>query len=339
MLLLWKGYLLKKISKKMLIIIVAVAVAVPLLYFLLSHLTAGGIGEWLEAWLYAIQVGNVERSLYSERFPLPIFYLIEMTYPYSHIHPVSLPLYIISLCGLGFWLWRRKTEDKFALIWFLVVYIVFTLIPNRNWRYVLPLFPILALSATDFLFFLWDKIKAKMVAPKTSLQKSVFIKILAVVFVVLIGASAVYSWSDAYSWVEQDHVHIPIGQSTQYVIENSAPTESIVVLFPGNYFSVDMVKFYLLVYDSGDHNIWPYPEAAVDAFSPELNVTFLIERCESTNVKYLMLYEYGNITYFDSDWKSYDVFDMLTDSGRFTSETVFGTYPRRVTILQFISDS
>src|ERR1039458_4679328 len=43
---------------------------------------------------------------------------------------------------------RRKPEDKFLLVWFIVIYVVFTLISNKQWRYVTPLFPVLAISAT-----------------------------------------------------------------------------------------------------------------------------------------------------------------------------------------------
>jgi len=157
--------------------------------------------------------------------------------------------------------------------------------------------------------------------------------------VLLMGTSLVYSWGDAYSWVEQEHVYIPIKEATQYVSEHSALNETTVVLFTGNFFSTDMVKFYLDIYDSGERELWPYPENPADAYKPVLNETFLIERCEASNVKYLLLYEHGNITYFDSDWKSYYIKDRLVLSGRFTFETAFGDQPRRVNIIRFLPNS
>ena len=325
----------KKYSKLLIVAVIALAVLVSLFFVLYPDFASGTLGDWL----YAMQIGSTERSAYSERFPLPIFYLIEMTYPYSHINPISPPLYILGLLGLAFWMWRRKPEDKFSLIWFVVVYIAFTFINNKNWRYVMPLFPVLAVSASDFILSLWDKLNDKIHAIKPNVNRSVGLKIAAVGLVILLGASFFFSWRNAYTWVAQDNVHIPIDEAAQYVIANSASDEAVCVLFIGNFFNTEMVKYYLLLHNSADREIWRYPLGAIDSFRPVLNQTFLIERCEASNVKYLLLYEYGNITYFDSDWKSYDVFDMLTSSDRFTFETQFGTYPRRVTIIRFVSDS
>ena len=40
--------------------------------------------------------------------------------------------------------------------------------------------------------------------------------------------------------------YFPIDEATQYVVERVTPDEEIVVLCAGNYFSADMVEFYLL---------------------------------------------------------------------------------------------
>jgi len=333
--LMWRERILTKIGKFLLIAIVAVAVVLPVFFLVYQQHVSESLGDWF----YAIEVGNEARTSYSGRFPFPIFYLIEMTYPYGHIHPISLPLYILGLFGLGFLLWRRKSEDKFSLIWFFVVYGVFTLIPNKEWRYITPVFPILAVSASEFILFMWDKIKDGLRAPKISLRRTSIPKIAAIVFVLLMGASLVYSWGDAYSWVEFEHAYIPIKESAQYIIENSTLNESTVVLFTGNFFSVDMVKFYLNIHDSGERELWPYPEDPADAYAPDLNVTWLIERCEASNVKYLLLYEHGGENYFGSDWKSYYVLDRLVLSGRFICETAFGDEPRRMIIIRFMPNS
>jgi len=171
------------------------------------------------------------------------------------------------------------------------------------------------------------------------LRRTSIPKIAAIVFVLLMGASLVYSWGDAYSWVEFEHAYIPIKESAQYIIENSTLNESTVVLFTGNFFSVDMVKFYLNIHDSGERELWPYPEDPADAYAPDLNVTWLIERCEASNVKYLLLYEHGGENYFGSDWKSYYVLDRLVLSGRFICETAFGDEPRRMIIIRFMPNS
>ncbi len=335
-LLMWRERVLKKMGKILLLAIVAVAVILPWVFIAYQQYAS----ETLGTWLYTLQVGNEERLAYGRRFPLPIFYLIEMTYPYMDIHPISFPIYLLALFGLGFWVWRRRPEDKFSLIWFIVVYVFYTLIGNRNWRYVLTVFPILAVSASDFILFIWDKVKEGLGANKHRLRKTAITKVVAVaVFVLLLGALVVYSLGDAYYWVGKDHVHIPVKEASQYVSENSAVNEAAVVLFTGNYFSTDMVKFYLQIYDPGERELLTYPEDAVDAYKPVFNGTWLIERCEALNVKYLLLYEHGNVTYYQSDWKSYDVLDMMLDTGSFTLETEFGSYPRHIYMLRFLSNS
>ena len=332
------GLLLRKnrrdtLGKILLIAIIAVAVVLPWLFLEYQQYTSEG----LETLLYTVQVGNEERFVYGERFPLPVFYLIEMTYPYIDIHPISLPIYIISFLGLGYWMWRRKPEDKFALIWFIVVYGVYTLfIPNRNWRYVIPIFPLLAVSASDFILYIWNKLKASITVPKLRLQSKLLRKVVAAVFVLFIATSIVYSLQNAYYWVEKDHVAIPVKEATQYVTENSAPNETAVILFTSNYFSPDIVKFYLMTYDSGERELWAYPEAPADVYKPVFNETLLIEGCETLDMKYLFLYEYGNSTYFQSELRADNILDILLTSGSFTLEKTFGSQPRRIFIIQFL---
>jgi 4-amino-4-deoxy-L-arabinose transferase-like glycosyltransferase len=330
-LLLYRKHILKRLGKFVLIAIIALAVFLPW-FFLVQQQFATDI---ISRWSYAMQVGNDERNVYSERFPPGIFYFIEMAYPYEHIHPISVSLYVLALFGLGLWAWRRREPDKFFLLWFAVIFTAFTLIPNKNWRYVLPLFPILAVSTSDLLFYLWNKLLDVVKNHRIGLRNPLVVKVISTAFVILVGAAFVVSWNDAYSWVDQDHVYIPMGEAAKYVSENSALNESVVVLFTGNFFSVDMIKFSLQINEEGQRNVWPYPEQPVDVYKPSFNETFLIEKCEGSNVNYLMLYEHGNITYYDSNWKSYYVLDRLIESGNFTVDEVFGVYPRRITVLQF----
>jgi hypothetical protein len=296
--------------------------------------------EALARWVYTLQEGSDERVAYGRRFPLPIFYLIEMTYPYMDLHPISLPIYILAFLGVGFWLWRRRPEDKFSLIWFIVVYVFYTLfISNRNWRYVIPLFPILAVSASDFILLIWNKLKDSIRAHKTSPHQILVRKVVAAVFVLLIAASVLYSLENAYYWVEKEHVQVPVEAASQYVSQNSASNEAAVVLFPVNYFSPDAVKFYLLLYDSGERTLWEYPEDPADVYTPIFDETVLIEQCERLNAKFLLLYENGDKTYFQSDLKSYDALDRLVDSGSFTLKETFGSSPQRVFVIRFLPSS
>jgi hypothetical protein len=331
---LWRERILAKLGKFSLLLIIAGAFALPWIFFTQKY--ASGT---LEEWLYVLQVGNEERLVYSKRFPLPIFYIIEMTYPYMDIHPISLPIYILALLGLGFWLWRRRREDKFSLIWFFVVYSVFTLIPNKNWRYVTPVFPILAVAASDFILFIWDKAKDCLRAYQISLHKKSITKVGTAVFVFLLVASVLHSSLDAYSWVEKDHVHVHVEEASRYVAERSALNETVVVLCTSNFFRVDMVKFYLQIYNPNQRPPWQYPELPVDAYMPIFNETTLIERSEALHVRYLLLYEYGNITFFQSEWRANDVLEVLLNTDRFAVDAELGNFPRRIFIMRFSSTS
>jgi len=333
--LMWRERILAKLGKFSLILIIAGAIALPWIFFTYQKDASGT----LEKWLYVLQVGNEETLMYSTRFPLPIFYLIEMTYPYPDIHPISLPIYILALLGSGFWLWRRRREDKFSLIWFFVVYSVFTLIPTKSWRYVTLVFPVLAVSASDFILLIWDKVKNGLEARQISLRKKRIIAVAIPVFIFLVVTSVLYSSLNAYSWVEKNHVHVHVEQASQYVAKRSASNEVIIVLCASNLFNIDMMKFYLQIYDPNQRALWQYPDLPVDAYTPFFNETTLIERSESLQVKYLLLYEYGNVTFFQSDWRASNVLEMLLNTDRFAVDTELGTFPRRIFIMRFLSTS
>lgn len=324
-----------KLGKFSFIVIIAAAVILPWFIFAYQQYSSGTLGTWL----YALQVGNEERLAYSTRFPAPIFYLIEMTWPYPHVHPISLFVYIFTLLGLAFWLKRRRQEDKFLLISFFVVYSVFTLITSKDWRYITLVFPILAISGSEFILSLWDKAKNIMRAPHVSFRTKNFTKVAAAVLVLLASASVIYSSWETYLWLETDQVYVPIEEACQYVAERTTLNEKIVVLCAGNYFSADMVEFYLLLSNPNQEPPMQYPESAVDAYTPFFNVTWLIESSETLNVKYLLLYEHGNITFFQSELTSHDVLETMLNTNRFVDEKEFGSFPRQIFILRFLSNS
>jgi 4-amino-4-deoxy-L-arabinose transferase-like glycosyltransferase len=146
----WKRAYLKDQLKRCLhmprIAIIGVAIAAVAAVFAVL-LVSGG----LDVLFFAISVGTAQKAVFSVRYPVPIFYLIEMTWFDNLIHPVSMILYLLGLSGLGLMAWRRKPGDKFLLLWFIVVYVVFTLIPNREWRYITIVFPVLAIAAASLL--------------------------------------------------------------------------------------------------------------------------------------------------------------------------------------------
>jgi hypothetical protein len=261
-----------------------------------------------------------------------------MTWPFNDVpvHPISLPVYVLGLLGLGLMAWRRKTEDKFFLAWFAVVYVFFTLIPNKQWRYVTPVFPVLAISAAGFVFFAYGRVAEAWKRMQISLNKKRLLQIAAGLLVVLAVASVVYSSNDAYQMVARDQIHVPIEEAADYAGDRMSQNESIMVLAAINLFNQDMVKFYLEADGSRRNEVLQYPTLPVDAFKPDFDINELVALCQEKNVKYAFLYEYGGeFPYFQSNLTAMQVYIELTDSGRFTNEHRVGNFPRTITIFSF----
>lgn len=331
-LILTRGYLKAKIAKIPVLIVAGVAVAIAV-FFVAYQLYASGI---LNPWIYAIQVGTADKSLYSIRFPTPIFYLIEMTWPYSNVHPISLFLYTTGLAGVGMFAYRRKPEDKFLLIWFVVIYVFFTLIPNRQWRYMTLLFPVLAISASSLVVSAYGKAQKGWRSTKNSLAKRRVAKLTAALLIVFTALGVFYSCFDAYNWVAKDQIQVPIEQATMYAAQTLSPNQSIMVVCPLNFFSKDMVWFYLNAKTPSQNQVWQYPELAVDVYTPNFNTTELMSLCQQHNVKYVLLYEYGmTALYFNTTLTERGIYNMLNSTGRFTFQTSFGTEPNRIFIMSF----
>jgi hypothetical protein len=323
----------KKVPKFLLIAVIAILVVIPW-FLVLSQNGLGRLGEIL----YVVQEGGQDRAIYSTRFPAPIFYLIELTWPFPDIpvHPVSILVYILGLFGLGLWAYRRKTEDKFFLTWFIVIYVFFSLIPNKQWRYAVPLFPVLAISAASLMIFVYSKAAEALKRGQVSLNKKRLVKVVAGVFVVFAVTAVVYSGIESYQMVERDQINLPLQEATAYVADHINQNESIMVLCAINRFNLDMVKFYLQTDKFRQNPVFQYPEMPVDAFTPTFEVNELITLCGEHNVKYVFLYEYGRtFPYFNSTLTTQNVYTQLQNSGRFTYETFFGSSPRSIYILSF----
>ncbi len=290
-------------------------------------------------WLYALQVGNPERLIYSERYPTPVYYLIEMVWPYSTFHPISIFLYVIAFLGLGLLAWRRNKADKYTLIWFITIYVFFTIISNKEWRYVMPLFPALAISAAVLIVFVFSKAQTAWRNP-LNIKRARAIKVAAGVFVVLIAGSMAYSVSETYALVERNTFEIDIEGATHYALAHMSENQSIMILCPFNFFSQDMVKFYL--WEDGDNQIqtYQYPTLPVDTYTPNFNVTELIAQCKQYNVKFIFTYELGGtVPYYNTTLNLQQVYEQLYASGNFShisDEATFGANPRRIFILTFL---
>jgi uncharacterized membrane protein len=327
---------LKQALKKFSIPIVsAFLVVLPWLVIAYQVYATKIFGEWI----YAVQVGNPERSMYSERYPSPIFYFIEMVWSYNEIHPISIFLYVAGLLGLGFLAWRRRAEDKYVLIWFATVFVFFTLIVNKHWRYVLPLFPTLAISASVLILYVLSRLQNSWKST-SNIKRKRQVKFAAGLLIVCVVGAMAYSINDAYCNLVEYQINIDIEGATKYAIASMNSNESIMVLCPFNFFSRDMVRFYL--WADGDNKILvlQYPRLPVDSYTPNFNITELIDICSHANVKYLFTYEFGGtVPYFNTTLNLQQIYMQLYASGNFSKisdEATFGTNPRRIFILTFL---
>ena len=330
-----RGWLKRAFTRFTLLIAAAVVVVIPWIVIAYQIYTTKIFSQWL----YALQVGNPERSLYSDRYPSPIFYLIEMVWPYVDVHPISIFLYVIGLLGLGLLVWRHNKGDKFALIWFASILVFFSLIQNKEWRYVLPLFPALAISASVLILSFYGKITS-IWKSKVNLNRKRAAKVAAGLFIVLIASAMVYSINDAYSFVARYNINIEVGPATTYALSRMDNNQSIMVLAPFNFFSMDMVNFYLWKNGNRQIQTYQYPALPVDTYTPNFNITEFIDLCKQDNVKYVLTYENGGtVPYFNTTLNLMQIYTQLYNSGNFsqiTDEATFGANPRRILVLTFL---
>ncbi len=351
-----RNHFKKKLTRFPLLILTVVIAVTP--WILVSYqLYASGM---FNTWLYALNIGNPDKLLYSigltsgglSRFPvwfyvipyafqLPLFYFVELTLPYVDVHPISFFLYALGLLGLGFFAYRRKTVDKYFLLWFVAVYLFFTAIPNKQWRYMVPIFPVLAISAASLFTSAFSGARDLLKNQHLSLSQKRYVQGSAIFLVALVAVSAAYSISDAASWVEKDQIHIPVQEATEFAGTHLVGDQTVMVMCAQNLFSKDMVRFFLGA--QGKTNaVLQYPAEPVDTYTPVFNITDFVNQCKQNNVKYVFTYEYGgDVPYFNTTLSLQGVYQMLYDSGKFSklmdNETFwFGRYPRRIFVLTFL---
>jgi hypothetical protein len=246
------------------------------------------------------------------------------------------------LVGFGVLAWRHNKSDKFTLVWFASILIFFSLIANKQWRYVLPLFPALAISAAVLILFLYGKV-AGVWKHQVKVDKKRAAKVAAGLFIVLIAGAMIYSINDAYSIVAQFDIHIELEPATVYAMSHMQNNQTIMVLCPFNLFSQDMIKFYLWKNGNNQIQTYQYPVLPVDTYTPTFNITELISECKQNHVKFLFTYELGGtVPYYNTTLNLQQIYQQLYDSGNFTkisNEATFGFNPRRIFILTFIGDT
>jgi hypothetical protein len=283
--------------------------------------------------LYAIQTGTAQRALSSVTYPAPVFYLIETTSSTAGVQPVTLVLYLMGLAGLGFMLWRRKTADKFLLICFTTIYIVFSIVPNKEWRYIVLLFPLLAIASASLLSTAFGKLRKTWQTPTISVPKKRLTQIAAVVLIGFVSVSVFYSCVEAQTWVSAEPAALPFDQTAAYVKQTLQPNQTVAVACPLNLINNYLVWFYLNT-DSPDI-VWQYPEKAADAYKPDFNVTEFASYCQQNNTRFVLLYENDGVQYFETNWTASDLLTTLTASQQFTLQEAFGKAPNRIFVLTF----
>jgi 4-amino-4-deoxy-L-arabinose transferase-like glycosyltransferase len=329
-----------KFAFKKFILIVAAAAAIVVPWIIVAYEVYAD--KLLSQWIYALQVGNPERSIYSGRFPAPIFYLIEMVWPYDVFHPVSIFVYAAGLAGLVFLVWRRRPQDKIVFIWFACIFVFFTLITNKEWRYVLPLFPALAIAASAGFMSAYEGLSSAAKKAAAVANKRRLLKAASVLLVASMAGAVAYSVYDTCFYVSALQINIPIEQATNYAYQNIGANKSIIVLCPFNLFSRDMVRFYL--WADGDNLIpvFQYPRQPVDAYTPNFNITEFISICKQLNVQYVFTYENGGtVPYYNTTLNLQQIYMQLYASGNFThisDNATFGANPRRIFILEYIGN-
>jgi hypothetical protein len=251
------------------------------------------------------------------------------------VHPISLLVYAIALGGIALFALRRKPSDKFLLICFATVYAVFTVIPNKDWRYVILLFPILAISASNLLVLSWEKIARTWKSQKNTKARKRAAKFSAACLIVFSASALFLSYSDAQNWLSTESSKLPIEQATTYAAQTLGSNQSIVVACPMNLLNNYLVWFYLNAKNPSPSTVWQYPTLAVDAYTPSFNTADFISLCQQNNAKYVFLYEYSDLNYFNSNLTSNAVSVMLSASGRFILVDSFGTSPDYIFVFEF----
>ncbi len=331
----WKrDYLKAQIKSSLrlprLAVLITAVIAILVVFFVLLE---SGV---LNVLFFAIQTGTEQKAVYSALYPMPIYYLIVMNWYSNLMHPISILLYGMGLAGLGLMAFNRKRSDKILLLWFIVVYFVFSVIPNKDWRYVTIAFPVLAIAAAGILAAAFNKLFGIVKTNKSFVTKW-GARSFAVLLIALALTGVFLSCADAYTWVSDDRLQIPIEQATSFASQSLSANQTLVVVCPLNFFNEYMVRFYLSAKNPNQNynQVWQYPALAVDAYTLNFNVTQFVTLCKQQNVKYVLLYEFEGKQYFNSILTAQAIYRSLNETNRFSAQATFGTQPNRIIILSF----
>ncbi|MFA5572683.1 MAG: hypothetical protein WDA42_06210, partial [Candidatus Bathyarchaeia archaeon] len=168
-------------------------------------------------------------------------------------------------------------------------------------------------------------------------------KIVSTLFIIIIVGTITYSCYNAYEMTERDQINIPTKEATAYLSNHLNADESAVLVCSFNLLSQDMFRFYLPSNMSWTQ-IWQYPSLAVDAFTPDFNITEFVELCQERNVKYIILYDYGSHNqFFNTSLDYFQIQQMIFETGRFDDPQerpfwgeYYGWYGYRIFLVRFL---
>jgi putative flippase GtrA len=326
-LLLGKSEIKKRFSKMPFLILTTALIVLPWMILLYQTYATGMLNQWF----YVMNI-RIPQSL---NVPVPIYYLIAMVWPYGNVRPISFIVYFLGLTGIGLLFWKRHSEDKYLLIWFFTTYVFFTAIGQVQWRYIAPIFPVLAISAGRLTSFLLEKCKTFRKKQQTKLKHIHLSKLATVGLIIITVFGAAYSCFDTYNWINTTAAwDPPLEQTSTYIVANIGNNESVVVLCPVNVVNSDIVKFYIYtttIKSDKQPYIWQYPDASMDTQYADFDITELVDLCKANNAKYVLLYEYGEtFPYYETNLTMSKVNKLLMDTQNFTLQTSFGNYPQKI---------
>jgi hypothetical protein len=326
-LLLYKNTKFKiKISRFLLFLVVASAIILP---FFLQIYYSGVINQWMTGLLGMV---DTHAEVYSARFPMPIFYILESINPIPTVYPISILVVGLGLLGLGFFAWRRKPEDKLFIVWFIVVYVFFSLVGTKSWRYVVPFYPVLAVSSASLIAHFYEAIKIRMKQIDLKLGRKRKLQV-ASGFLIAITASAVaYNVYDSVTWISAFANYVPIPEALRYMSKDLPANDSIMIACALNVFNDQMLKFYLNAYELKDNKVLQYPSLPADVYVPTFNQTEFVSICLQNNVKYVIVFEAWDKPYFDTELNAGRTSDLVVKTGHFNYTTFVGNPTNRIFI-------
>ena len=119
---------------------------------------------------------------------------------------------------------------------------------------------------------------------KSALKADRLKKLAAALFIVIIAVAVAYASYDSYQMTARDQIHIPIQEATDYLATHLDQNQSAVLVCAFNLLDQDMFRFYMPSNMSSDQ-IWQYPSLAVDAFTPNFNITEFLSLMPTTQRK------------------------------------------------------